>query len=161
MIVVTQARAAGWGAWQRARGTVQAARRRLHPVVWPILVAVMAVAAVGYIAEVNPDVPGHYPTCPFYALTGYYCPGCGTLRAIHALVHGHPGQAAGYNVLSLAMLPVLGYFWVAWLNRSLRRQPRRTLAHPAWIWAFAAVTVAFWVVRNLPFGHFLAPTGHI
>jgi hypothetical protein len=145
------------GAWQR----LAVIRGRFHPAVWPALVAGLGAAAAGYIAVVDPDVPGHYPTCPFYALTGYYCPGCGTLRAIHALVHGHPGEAADYNMLSLAILPVLGYFWVAWLNRSLRRQPRRKLAHPAWIWGFAAVTMVFWVARNLPLGHFLAPTGHI
>jgi hypothetical protein len=148
-------------AWLRAEGRIHAALGRFHPLVWPVLVAGMAAAAVCYVAEVDPGVPGHYPTCPFYALTGYYCPGCGTLRAIHALTHGHPGQAFGYNALSMSMLPLLGYFWVAWLIRSARRQPRPEPAHPAWIWGLAALIAVFWVVRNLPFGHFLAPTGRI
>jgi hypothetical protein len=126
----------------------------------PIAAAAAAAAAVGYIAVINPDVPGHYPTCPFYALTGYYCPGCGSLRAIHALVHGHVAQAFGYNVLTIAMLPVLGYLWVSWTKRSARGQPKTSLAHPAWIWGFAAVIVVFWVFRNVPAGHFLAPTTH-
>jgi hypothetical protein len=138
-----------------------ALRGRLHPATWPALVAGAAVASAGYVAVVNPDVPGHYPTCPFYALTGYYCPGCGTLRAIHALLHGQVGQAFGYNVLSMAMLPVLGYFWYSWLVRSVQGRPRQRLAHPAWIWGFAALTAIFWVARNLPLGHVLAPTGHI
>jgi hypothetical protein len=127
----------------------------------PILVAAATAAAVGYVAVISPDVPGHYPTCPFLALTGYYCPGCGSLRAIHALVHGHVTQAFGYNVLAMSMLPVLGYMWLSWLVRSARGQPRTRVAHPAWIWGFAALTVAFWVFRNTPAGHFLAPTGHI
>jgi hypothetical protein len=121
----------------------------------------MTTGAVGYVAAVDPGAPGHYPTCPFLAVTGYYCPGCGTLRAIHALVHGHPGEAFGYNMLSMSMLPVLGYFWVTWLIRSVRGQPRPAPAHPAWIWGLAAVIALFWVVRNLPFGHVLAPTGRI
>jgi hypothetical protein len=148
-------------AWLRTARRLHAAIGWFHPAVWPVLLAGIAAAAVGYVAAVDPDVPGHYPTCPFYALTGYYCPGCGTLRAIHALAHGHPGEAFGYNMLSMSMLPVLGYFWVTWLIRSVRKQPRRDLAHPAWIWGLAAVSVVFWVVRNLPFGHFLAPTGQI
>jgi hypothetical protein len=152
---------AGWAASLRAEHRLRAVLGRFNPVVWPVLVAGMAVAAVAYVAEVNPGVPGHYPTCPFLALTGYYCPGCGSLRAIHALAHGHVGQAFGYNVLSMSMLPVLGYIWVTWLIRSLRGQPRRPPAHPAWIWGLAAVVAVFWVVRNLPFGRFLAPTGRI
>jgi hypothetical protein len=127
----------------------------------PAAAAAAAAAAVGYIAVVSPDVPGHYPTCPFYALTGYYCPGCGSLRAIHALVHGHVAQAFGYNVLAMSMLPVLGYIWVTWLTRSVRGRPKTALAQPAWIWGFAVLVVMFWVFRNTPPGHFLAPTGHL
>jgi hypothetical protein len=126
----------------------------------PVAVAAAAVAAVGYVAVVSPDAPGHYPTCPFYALTGYYCPGCGSLRAIHALVHGHVAQAFGCNVLAMAMLPGLGYLWVSWTMRSARGQPKTRLAHPAWIWGFAMVVVVFWVFRNVPAGHFLAPATH-
>jgi hypothetical protein len=127
---------------------------------WPAVVALLAAGGVGYVAVISPDVPGHYPTCPFYALTGYYCPGCGTLRAIHALLHGHLAEAFGYNVLSMTMLPVLGYLWFAWLTRSMQGRPRGRPAHPAWIWGFAALTVIFWIVRNIPAGHFLAPTVH-
>jgi hypothetical protein len=138
--------------------------RSAHPVARisrPVAAVAVAAAAVGYVAAVSPDVPGHYPQCPFYALTGYYCPGCGSLRAIHALVHGHVGQAFGYNALAMTMLPVLGYMWISWLLRSARGQPRSRLAHPAWIWGFAAAIVVFWVFRNTPPGHFLAPTGRI
>jgi hypothetical protein len=123
------------------------------------VVALLAVAVAGYVAIVSPDVPGHYPVCPFRALTGYYCPGCGSLRAIHGLLHGHLGAAFGYNALSMSMLPVLGYFWYSWLTRTLRGRPRERLAYPAWIWSFAAVTAVFWVVRNVPPEHFLAPAG--
>lgn len=124
----------------------------------PILVAGATAAAIGYLAVVSPDLPGHYPTCPFLAVTGYYCPGCGSLRAIHALVHGHVGQAFGYNVLAMSMLPVLGYMWLSWLIRSARRRQRTHVTHPAWIWGFAVLVVAFLVFRNTPPGHFLAPS---
>src|SRR5579859_4257694 len=135
--------------------------RSWHPATWPGLAAAGAAAAVGYVAVVSPLTPGHYPVCPFYALTGYYCPGCGTLRAVHELAHGHLAQAVGYNLLTVLMLPVLGYFWAAWLARSFRREPRRNLAHPAWVWGFAALLVAFWVTRNLSATHFLAPGGQL
>lgn len=160
-MTVPQLAQAGSAAWLRAECRVRAVAARFHPVTWPFVVAGLAAAVAGYVAVVNPDVPGHYPTCPFYALTGYYCPGCGSLRAIHALVHGEVGQAFGYNMLSMSMVPVLGYIWVSWLIRSLQGKPRKAPPHPAWIWGLAAVIAVFWVVRNLPFGHVLAPTGQL
>lgn len=145
--------------WLGTQRRFHAAAGRLHPVLWPVLAAGLAAAVCGYVAEVDPGVSGHYPTCPFLAVTGYYCPGCGTLRAIHALTHGHLGQAFGYNALSMTMVPVLAYWWVTWVIRAVRGQPRPEPKHPRLIWGLAAVIMVFWVVRNLPFGSFLAPTG--
>ena len=40
----------------------------------------------------NPSSFTFYPRCPFYVLTGYKCPGCGTLRAIHHILNGNIGE---------------------------------------------------------------------
>ena len=134
-----------------------------HRVISPVLTAAAAAAAGGYISRVDPGRPGHYPGCPFLALTGHYCPGCGTLRAIHALAHGQISEAFGYNALTMALLPVLACLWLRWLLTALGRWPGRpsrpAAAHPAWTWGFAVLVGVFWLVRNLPFGHMLAPVG--
>jgi hypothetical protein len=132
---------------------------RARRVLAPLAVLAVTAAGAGYIAAVDPEQPGHYPLCPFRALTGYYCPGCGTLRAIHALAHGHLASALSFNALTVCTLPVLGYLWVRWLARSLTGRPPQSLAHPGWLWGFLAIVIVFWVTRNLPFGHVLAPTG--
>ena len=59
----------------------------------PLGVAAAAAVVVTTIGALDPNVAGHYPTCPWLALTGTYCPGCGSLRAIHALAHGDPATA--------------------------------------------------------------------
>ena len=121
------------------------------------MVAGAAVAVVGYLAVVDPNQAGHYPTCPFLALTGYYCPGCGSLRAIHALAHGDLGAAVGLNVLTVALVPVLLAIWVRWLVTEVSGRPRPAPA-PAWrIWALLGVVCVFWLLRNVPFGSALAP----
>lgn len=125
----------------------------------PLAVLAAAAAGTAYVAEVDPGQPGHYPLCPFRALTGYYCPGCGTLRAIHALAHGHLASALAFNALTVCTLPLLGYLWARWLVRTLAGRPPGPLAHPAWLWGLLAVVIVFWVTRNLPYGHVLAPTG--
>jgi hypothetical protein len=114
--------------------------------------------AAGYVALIDPNRPGHYPTCPFYAITGYYCPGCGSLRMVHALTHGHVAEAFGRNALALLALPILGYLWGRWAVAARRGRPlQANLLQPWTTIVFTVVTIVFWLVRNLPIGHALAP----
>jgi Protein of unknown function (DUF2752) len=137
------------------------ARRRWAgrlPALAPGALALVVAAAVSHVALVDPNEPGHYPLCPFRSLTGYYCPGCGSLRMVHAAAHGHLGEAFGRNPLAFAMLPVLGYVWLCWAVAAVRgRRPRFGLFRPWLVWAFSALVLVFWLVRNLPAGHALAP----
>ena len=133
-------------------------RRRLKGLLAPLGVAAATGAVFAVVGTVDPNEPGHYPTCPFLWLTGLYCPGCGTLRTIHALAHLDPVAALGLNPLAVATVPFLLFWWGRWVVRAWQGRPRRTtLAHPAWLWAFIGVVMVYWVVRNLPFGAFLAP----
>ncbi|WP_246342706.1 DUF2752 domain-containing protein [Actinomadura verrucosospora] len=138
---------------RRDRSPVAAARRLSRPAG----VLVLAVPVVCYVAAVDPGQAGHYPTCPFLALTGYECPGCGALRTIHALAHGHLREALGLNVFAVVMIPVLAFFWLRWTAaRALDRPVRTRVADPRLIWAFLGAVLLFWLVRNLPFGAVLA-----
>ncbi|MER7366634.1 DUF2752 domain-containing protein [Nonomuraea wenchangensis] len=131
---------------------------RIKGLLAPLGVAAGTGAVFALVGAVDPNEPGHYPTCPFLWLTGLYCPGCGTLRSIHALAHLDPVAALGLNPLMVAMIPFLLFWWGRWVVRAWQGRPRRTtLAHPAWLWAFLAIVVVYWIVRNLPFGAFLAP----
>ncbi|WP_113702740.1 DUF2752 domain-containing protein [Nonomuraea lactucae] len=131
---------------------------RLRSVLAPLGVAAATGAVFAFVGSVDPNEPGHYPTCPFLWATGLYCPGCGTLRTIHALAHLDPVAALGLNPLAVVMIPFLVFWWGRWLVRAWQGRPSRTkLAHPAWLWAFLGVVLVYWVVRNLPFGAFLAP----
>ncbi|GHI09902.1 membrane protein [Streptomyces cellostaticus] len=97
-------------------------------------------------ALVDPARPGRYPRCPFRALTGFDCPGCGSLRALHQLTHGHLMAAIDYNLLFVAFLPCAA---VVWLRIVTGRTRGRVL--PAWRARAAIITLIVWtVVRNLP-----------
>ena len=123
----------------------------------PLATAAAALAATTYVGLVDPNQSGHYPTCPFLAITGYYCPGCGSLRAVHALTHGDVGAAVGLNVLTVVGLVVVAVLWGLWTLRSWRGQPRTRVA-PAWtLYLALGAVVVFWIVRNLTMGEALAP----
>lgn len=130
---------------------------KLRAAALPALVAAPFVAATAYVANVDPNTPGHYPTCPVLAVTGYYCPGCGGLRGMFALTHGHPLQALHDNAFGLAFVGALALWWVVWLVARLCGRPMPTRGVRVVLIAALAVMPVFTVLRNLPVGHFLAP----
>ncbi|MFD0477703.1 DUF2752 domain-containing protein [Nonomuraea thailandensis] len=71
--------------------------RRVKGLLAPLGVAAAAGAVFAVVGVIDPNEPGHYPTCPFLWATGLYCPGCGTLRTVHALAHLDPVAALGLN----------------------------------------------------------------
>lgn len=90
------------------------------------------------------------PPCPFHALTGLYCPLCGTARALHQMAHGNLPAALRLNALVVCGLVLEVLF-------ALRRKPVRW---QAWCrWAVFWTIVAFAVLRNIPMYPFsvLAP----
>ncbi|WP_309237213.1 DUF2752 domain-containing protein [Actinomadura sp. BRA 177] len=106
----------------------------------------------------DPNEAGHYPSCPFLMLTGYYCPGCGMTRLVYALTHGDVGTAFGLNPLLFVLLPVFGYLYVRWTVKTAQGLPMRTILfkQPV-VYAFLGLVIVYWIVRNLPFANALAP----
>ncbi|GAA1224749.1 DUF2752 domain-containing protein [Kitasatospora nipponensis] len=135
-------------------GAPGALRRLASP-----LSALAAVALpTAFVATVDPNSPGHYPTCPFLQLTGWWCPGCGGLRCVHALTRGELGVAVHDNLLAVALFGVLGVLWVRWARAALTRQaPPGFSPGLRHVLALIALMVAFTVLRNLPAGGWLAP----
>lgn len=116
----------------------------------PAAVLVSA-AAVGWVVrEVDPGQPGHYPLCPFRALTGWDCPGCGSVRALHAVANGDVAAGLDHNLMTVLALPVLLGIWFAWSRRLVLGRPRVTLPDSRLVTGLAVVLVVFAVVRNLP-----------
>jgi len=110
---------------------------------------------------VDPNQPGHYPSCPILFLTGRWCPGCGGLRALHDLLHGQIAAAISANLVVVLMVPVAMVLWGRWLVlRSARigTESRLRRSVPSWLlWFALGVVLLFWVLRNLPGTAWLAP----
>lgn len=134
------------------------ARRGLGRLAAPAGALVAVGAAFAVIGAVDPNEPGHYPTCPLLYLTGIDCPGCGGLRTVHAVAHGDLVGALGLNALAVAAFAAFAVYWAVWMVRAVRRRPMTGLPlRPVHWWTVGAVVLTFTVVRNLPFGAALAP----
>jgi len=129
-----------------------------------VMVAFVVLATTGAVLLRLFD-PAHsllFPPCPLRYFTGLYCPGCGSLRAMHALLHGDWLQALAMNPLTVILLPFIGYGVGSEICTYFRGRPLPGRRLPAnWIWALFAVIVLFGIARNLPFHPFdlLAPGG--
>ena len=111
----------------------------------------LALAGVAVLYAFDPRDAGNYPVCPFLSLTGCYCPGCGTLRALHRLLNGDAASALDYNPLAVLSLPFIVYSYAAGAARAFSMQaPRQVFVHPRLIWVLLAGVIAFWVLRNVP-----------
>jgi Protein of unknown function (DUF2752) len=124
----------------------------------PIGVAAVAVVVCAFVWWADPTTPGGLiPVCPTKLLLGIDCPGCGSSRMLYSLLHGHLMAAVRFNALALVALVMLVWAYVAWVYG--RVVGRRIWSWPHHRWAAPvtlALVVAWSVVRNLPFGPFVA-----
>ena len=110
-----------------------------------------AVAVVVYLSLFEPGRTGFFPECPFRALTGIICPGCGSTRGLHHLLHGDIEKALLLNPLMFLLVPVLIFALVRHTNAVVTGQELKGNRVPAkYIWALFVVVLFFWIVRNLP-----------
>ena len=125
-----------------------------------VVVALGLCAGGAYLYIFNPAASGMYPICPFHALTGLYCPGCGTGRAMHQLLHGNLLAAMRLNSFAVIMLPPIAYWLVSSGLQFIGRKPLPSKFIPAfWIWTLLVVILLYWILRNVPYYPFtlLAP----
>jgi hypothetical protein len=90
-----------------------------------------------------------YPVCPFHRITGLDCPGCGSLRAIHQLLHGNILAAIRFNALLVLSLPIMAWFGFRILRHELKAAPA-VIVRPIWLWIYFGAWIAFGVLRDLP-----------
>lgn len=130
----------------------------------PAMVAAGGLVAAAVLHVRDPNVAGSWGPagvglCPWQALTGLWCPGCGGLRAVHELTTLDLGAALSANVLVVALVVVLAVAWVRWVRARWRGDPaeRMLVLSPIASTSVLVTMAVFTVLRNLPVGAALAP----
>jgi hypothetical protein len=117
-----------------------------------LLIWLSVVIGGTYLFFFEPGKNGFFPACPFRMLTGFTCPGCGSTRGLHRLLHGDIPSAFEFNPLMVVAIPFLFYALVRYTVAAMRGQPlQRHYIDAKYIWAVLAVIMAFWIFRNTPF----------
>ena len=130
--------------------------RRISP---PMLLAAGLLAASVALHVRDPHQQGSWGYCPWLLLTGTYCPGCGGLRAVNDLTRGDFAAAASSNLMFVASLPAVAFFWARSLHQRWTgvRRPLSKAGLAVLVAVALVLVVVFSVVRNLPAGSWLAP----
>jgi len=105
---------------------------------WAWVAVAVGAAALLFLGWQNPAELPWFPKCPFFALTGYKCPGCGTLRAIHFLLHLNFAEAWRMNPLAVATIPLVG---------ALAAFPKFR-RNPLTGWSIFIIVLGHWIFRN-------------
>jgi hypothetical protein len=111
-------------------------------------IAAAAAAAVGVwvLYTFPPAAYSFYPRCPFRLVTGMLCPGCGTTRALHHLLHGRVEEAFRLNPMLFVLMAVFLFA----LPSIVRGRRPDFLMKPWFAWAAFFVLTGYWIVRNTP-----------
>jgi len=105
-----------------------------------------------YLFIFDPGKTGFFPACPFRTLTGFTCPGCGSTRGLHRLLHGDIVSALEFNPLMVLSLPFLLYALVRYTTAAVSGRPlQRHNLDAKYIWMLFGVIMSFWIFRNTRF----------
>ncbi len=108
----------------------------------------------------NPGLETYFPKCPFYSVTGLYCPGCGSQRALHQLLHFNILETLNYNALYVIGLSSIIYnVSIKGINKYYHKKYYNYLYHPKTPIIIGIIITTFWISRNIPYTPFcyLAP----
>lgn len=114
-------------------------------------VSVLLVAALYVFYTFDPEIQPVFPKCPFLLVTGYECPGCGSQRAIHNLLHFNIGAAFRYNAFMLLALPYifLGVYLEYFGGRRLHPGLEKIFFGKWAALLVLGVIIGFWIGRNI------------
>ena len=119
------------------------------------MTGIMVAAILGGLAIVYQFPPAEnsfYPRCPIYLTTHWLCPGCGSTRALHSLLHLDIQSALRYNALFTLLFPI-ACLWIGFIvYRTMRYDQFPNLAFPRSLAVCLIVTVVlFTIARNTMF----------
>ena len=113
------------------------------------VIGLLALAGVLMLyREVDPTSTHLFPKCLFLDVTGLYCPGCGSQRAVHALLNGQFVAAIGFNAMLVIAAPVACIGWLLPQIKRFTNQQRQY--HPVVLHrAIPVLVIGFWIARNI------------
>jgi len=120
----------------------------------PYLIFFSTAAVTGLLLYffLYPSYSAYFPKCLFFTFTGFYCPGCGSQRAMVALLHADILAALHNNILFVLSLPFLIYSFIVFMRNTLNKNKikLRFFYDPLFVKIVIVLVIAFSILRNIP-----------
>src|SRR6476620_3089167 len=125
-------------------------RQKQIPLITIVSSAALVMALLYFF--IYPTYGKYFPKCLFYTFTGLYCPGCGSQRAVVALLHGNIITALRDNLLAVAALPFLAYSFLNLCLSTLNKKQLNTkiFYSPFFVKVVLILVIIFSILRNIP-----------
>ena len=108
------------------------------------------VAAAVIYGLLDPARHAIFPKCPFLMLTGgLRCPGCGSQRAVHALLHLEFKEAFLYNPLVIISIPFLLLLSLAAITKDTSPKFYDRVNSSLLTKILLVIILIWWVFRNI------------
>lgn len=99
-----------------------------------------------------------FPRCFLRSTTGLHCPGCGSQRALHSILHGNIIEGLRKNMLiGLAFIVVIYEIYIVLTKMLFNAHPKNILQNKNTTIVILIIVVLFFILRNIPAFSFLAP----
>jgi len=114
-----------------------------------ILAILLAGGLVYYLF--SPEQSDFFPRCPFHVMTGLDCPGCGSQRAIHHILHFEIGKAFMSNALLIIAIPYIIVCTYLEYFGGKERYPRlrKMIYSKNAVISVLILIILFWILRNI------------
>lgn len=102
---------------------------------------------------INPSAPGSiFPSCPSRSVFGIYCPGCGSQRAVHALLHGDFSLAWRFNPVMVILLPLSLILVIQFMLRHIfgYNWRIRLFEYNPFLYGLFFLLLLYMILRNIP-----------
>lgn len=110
------------------------------------LASPLVLVGLSLVYFVEPNERSFLPKCVLHQWTGLHCPGCGSTRAVHSILHGRFVQAFHFNPL-LIIGVFLTPFFLWW---KVKRPPGKPTINYRWTYVLTGLILAYYVARNVP-----------
>lgn len=114
-----------------------------------IAVIAVVIAVIVLYFSVNPATNKFFPRCFMLTITGYRCPGCGSQRVIHSLLHGDIAAAISYNAFLVFAIPLIVLYILNDYTKLIPAKVGKILTHPITLILLVVMVMLWWVLRNV------------
>ena len=121
----------------------------IRKIIISLIVAMMVIAFLLTYLFFDPTAYDFFPKCQFLLVSGYKCPGCGSQRAIHALLNGEILEAIRFNAIFVISIPIIGIYLFGEIFRSKFPLFWSTINSKKVIYTLLFMYIAWWILRNV------------